>query len=49
MAAKLLKRGVEIVQVPISYHARDYTRGKKIGWRDGLQAIWTLIKYRFVD
>lgn len=49
ITAKLLKRGVRIVEVPISYQARDYAGGKKIGWRDGLQAIWTLVKYRLVE
>ena len=47
--AKLLKRKVRIYEVPISFNPRDYTEGKKIGVKDGIAAVWTLIKYRFVD
>lgn len=47
--AKVLKRGYRIFEVPISYSGREYEEGKKITWRDGLVALWTLIKYRFVD
>jgi hypothetical protein len=35
--------------VPIRYHGRTQAEGKKIGWKDGLEAVWALIKYRFVD
>jgi len=49
VTAKLCKRGYKIYEVPISYHPRSLEQGKKIGWRDGIEAIWTLIKYRFVD
>lgn len=47
VTAKVLRRGVRIHEVPISYHARTAREGKKINWRDGVQAIWTLLKYRF--
>ena len=47
--AKILKRGYRIYEVPISYTGREFEEGKKISWRDGFAAIWTLIKYRFVD
>lgn len=47
ITAKILKRGIKIAEVPISYYPRTYTEGKKINWKDGLKAIWTLIKYRF--
>lgn len=47
--AKVRKRGEKIIEVPISYRPRTFEEGKKINWKDGLQAIWTLIKYRFVD
>ena len=47
--AKLLKRKVRIYEVPISFNPRDYNEGKKIKARDGVIALWTLIKYRFVD
>jgi glycosyltransferase involved in cell wall biosynthesis len=49
ITAKVLKRGHRIFEVPISYYGREYTEGKKITWRDGPKAMWTLIKYRFVD
>ncbi len=49
ITAKVLKRGHRIFEVPISYYGREYTEGKKISWRDGPKAAWTLIKYRFVD
>ena len=49
MTAKILKRGYTIFEVPISYYGREFHEGKKISWRDGFSAIFTLIKYRFVD
>lgn len=49
ITAKLLKRGYCIHEVPISYQGRKYHQGKKLTWRDGITALWTLIKYRFVD
>ena len=48
VTAKLIRRGHKIVEVPISYHARSMAQGKKIRWTDGVEAIWTLIKWRFV-
>jgi glycosyltransferase involved in cell wall biosynthesis len=47
--AKVLKRKVRIYDVPIAFNPRDYTEGKKIGLRDAFEAVWTLIKYRFMD
>jgi glycosyltransferase involved in cell wall biosynthesis len=47
--AKILKRKVRIYEVPITFTPRDYEEGKKIGLGDAFQAVWTLIKYRFVD
>ncbi len=49
LTTKLLKRGYKIVEVPISFKARSYGEGKKIKARDGFIALWTLLKYRFVD
>jgi glycosyltransferase involved in cell wall biosynthesis len=50
VTAKVLKRGHRIYEVAISYTGREFDEGKKINpWRDGLKAVWTLIKYRFVD
>ncbi|MBZ0289895.1 MAG: glycosyltransferase family 2 protein [Anaerolineae bacterium] len=47
--AKVLKRGIRIYEVPISYNGREWDEGKKINWTDGPIALWALIKYRFVD
>jgi glycosyltransferase involved in cell wall biosynthesis len=49
ITAKLSKMGLEIVELPVTYKPREFTDGKKIHWRDGFEAIWTLVKYRFVD
>jgi len=49
ITAKLLKRKVRIVEVPISYRARQIQEGKKIGVKDGLKAIEQLIRWRFRD
>jgi glycosyltransferase involved in cell wall biosynthesis len=49
ITAKILKQGVRIYELPISYYGRDYTEGKKITWKDGFGAMWALIKYRFFD
>jgi glycosyltransferase involved in cell wall biosynthesis len=49
ITGKLFKRGARVYEVPITYEGRDYSEGKKITWRDGFPALWTLIKYRFVD
>lgn len=48
VTARLLKRGWRYAEVPISYQARTYGQGKKIKWFDGVQCIWTLLKYRFM-
>lgn len=47
--AKILKRRVRIFEVPITFNPRDYEEGKKIGLRDAFEAVWALLKYRFVD
>ena len=47
--AKILKRKVRIFEVPITFNPRDYSEGKKIKLKDAFEAVWTLIKYRFVD
>lgn len=49
ITAKLLRCGYRIVEVPISYRPRTKDEGKKIGFRDGLSAIWCLVRYRFAD
>ena len=48
VTAKLMRAGHKIAEVPVSYHARTVAEGKKIHWYDGLEAVWTLLKYRFV-
>ncbi len=47
--AKVLKQGIRIVEVPISYYGREYDEGKKIKWTDAPIAAWTLLRYRFFD
>lgn len=47
--AKVLKRHYRIYEVPISFNPRDYSQGKKIKLKDAFEAVWTLLKYRFVD
>jgi len=49
ITAKIFKKKCRVYEVPISYSGRDFAEGKKITWRDGFAAIWTLIKYRFTD
>lgn len=49
ITAKILKRGYRVFEVPITYSGRDFSEGKKITWRDGFSALWTLIKFRFKD
>lgn len=49
VTAKILKKNIRIWEVPISYAGREYNQGKKITWRDGVPALWTLLKYRFTD
>jgi glycosyltransferase involved in cell wall biosynthesis len=46
--AKVLRRGIRIYEVPISYAGREPNEGKKITWHDGVIALWTLVKFRFV-
>lgn len=45
VTAKIAQRGYRIYEVPISYHGRDYWEGKKIRWKDGVSAVWTIFKY----
>ena len=49
ITAKVLKRGYRIYEVPISYSGREYHEGKKIGLKDAFEAVWALLKYRFID
>lgn len=47
--AKVLKKGIRIYEVPISYNGREWSEGKKIKWHDAPKALWALVKYRFVN
>lgn len=49
LTAKVLKLGEKIMEVPISYKGRSFHEGKKIGWKDGFNAIFMLVRYRFLD
>jgi glycosyltransferase involved in cell wall biosynthesis len=49
LTAKLAKRGCRIYEVPISYRGRTYEEGKKITWRDGLKALFTILYFAVVD
>ncbi len=49
VTAKIAKKGIKIYEVPINYYPRKKKEGKKINWKDGLEAILTLIKYKFKD
>jgi len=45
LTARLAQAGARIYELPISYHGRSYSEGKKIGWKDGVSALWAIVKY----
>ncbi|MBX7257777.1 MAG: glycosyltransferase family 2 protein [Candidatus Hydrogenedentes bacterium] len=47
--AKVARRGYRIYEVPIAYHGRTYAEGKKIGWKDGVSALYAIVRFRFFD
>lgn len=49
ITARLAHSGARIYEVPISYHGRTYAEGKNIGWKDGVEALWLIFKFRFFD
>ncbi|HYI08655.1 MAG TPA: glycosyltransferase [Thermoanaerobaculia bacterium] len=49
ITAKVARRGYRIYEVPISYYGRDYWEGKKINWKDGFSALWTILRYGLFD
>jgi glycosyltransferase involved in cell wall biosynthesis len=49
LTAKFARRRYRFYETPISYSGRDYSEGKKIGWKDGLAALWFIFRYRFFD
>ena len=48
VTAKVAKGNWVVYEVPISYYGRNYDEGKKITWKDGVRALWCIIKFRFV-
>ena len=48
ITAKVAKMNLRIYEVGISYAGRTYAEGKKIGWRDGVRAIWCIVKYNLL-
>jgi SAM-dependent methyltransferase len=49
LTAKVARLGCRIYEVPISYHGREYWEGKKIGWKDGVVAVWTILRFGLFD
>jgi len=49
ITAKLAKQKLRILELPVNYRPREFADGKKIHWKDGFEAIYALLKYRFVD
>jgi glycosyltransferase involved in cell wall biosynthesis len=49
ITARLAQWGARIYEVPINYHGRTYAEGKNIGWKDGVEAFWLILKFRFFD
>ncbi len=49
LTTRLCQWSIRIYEVPVSYHGRTFAEGKKIGWKDGVAALWQLIKFRFID
>jgi len=49
LTIKLAKREARIFEVPIGYSGRTYQEGKKIGWRDGFQALWAIVRFSLTD
>jgi len=49
ITAKIAKLGARVYEIPISYHGRKYSEGKKIGWKDGINALYSIIRFRLFD
>lgn len=49
VTAKVSKMGYKIKELPMNYYPRSFDEGKKMNWRDGIKALWVLIKFRFVN
>jgi glycosyltransferase involved in cell wall biosynthesis len=48
LTAKMADRGARIFEVPITYRGRTYAEGKKIGWKDGVAALWSILRYNLL-
>jgi glycosyltransferase involved in cell wall biosynthesis len=48
LTARLAQSGARIYELPISYHGRSYAEGKKIGWKDGVSAIWSILRFNLL-
>lgn len=49
VTGKIARLGCRVYEVPITYHGRTYAEGKKVTWRDGVEALWCIVRYRFFD
>lgn len=49
LTAKIARLNCRVQEVPVSFHRRDYSAGKKIGFLDGLRAVWCIVRYRIAD
>jgi hypothetical protein len=49
ITAKIARKHLHVYEVPVSYSGRDYSEGKKIGWKDGVKALGCIVYYRFFD
>ena len=49
MTARVARRGLRVFEMSISYHGRTYAQGKKIGWKDGVKAIWCILRYGIAE
>ena len=49
ITAKIIKKGYKIIELPIVYNCRSFQEGKKITWKDGIKALYYLLKYRFTN
>jgi glycosyltransferase involved in cell wall biosynthesis len=49
ITAKVARLGVRVYEMPVSYHGREYWEGKKINWKDGVAAIWTILRCALID
>ena len=49
LTIKLARTGARFFEVPISYNPREYAQGKKIGWVDGIETLWAIVRFRFLS